>query len=66
MMLTGVIPRVLRTTARVVRAIVGAPDYETYLWHMHSRHPDIQPLSAFDFARERLERRYNSAGSRCC
>lgn len=66
MMLLGAIPGALRAAASVVRAIVGAPDYEAYLWHMNLRHPDLQPLNAFDFARERMERRYGSAGSRCC
>jgi uncharacterized short protein YbdD (DUF466 family) len=52
--------------ARVCRAILGAPDYERYLAHMRERHPQQTPLSREEFARQRLEERYNKPGTRCC
>jgi len=52
--------------ARVVRAIVGAPDYERYLAHMRRRHPAQRPLTRQAFARARMDDRYNRPGSRCC
>ena len=55
-----------RRTARVVRHIIGAPDYERYLVHVARRHPDSIPLSRDAFARDALARRYDRPGSRCC
>ena len=39
---------------QVVRRIVGAPDYDTYLEHVRRKHPDLEPLSEKDFLRQRL------------
>ena len=50
----------------LLRRIIGAPDYERYLAHVSSRHPDATPLSREAFARDVLARRYERAGSRCC
>lgn len=52
--------------ARVLRAVLGAPDYERYLAHVSSRHPEREPLSRSDFVRERMESRYSKPGARCC
>ena len=56
----------LESVARVVRTILGVPDYERYLKHMCSHHPSEQPLSRDEFLRERQEDRYSRPGSRCC
>ena len=56
----------LRAAARVLRTIVGAPDYEAYLAHMRATHPACTPLGPDEFARQRLESRYSRPGSRCC
>ncbi len=50
----------------VVRRVVGAPDYATYLRHMRSRHPELLPVTEREFRDERLEARYSRPGSRCC
>jgi len=50
----------------LLRRIIGAPDYERYLTHVTSRHPDVTPLSREAFARDALARRYDQPGSRCC
>jgi uncharacterized short protein YbdD (DUF466 family) len=55
-----------RRAATVLRRIIGAPDYERYLAHVASRHPDAIPLSRDAFARDALARRYDRPGSRCC
>ena len=52
--------------ARVVRFIIGVPDYERYLAHLEAVHPGCTPLSREVFMKERLEARYNRPGSRCC
>ena len=52
--------------ARVVKFIIGVPDYERYVAHQREAHPGCAPLSRDAFMRERLEARYNRPGSRCC
>jgi len=59
-------PSALEKIARVFRQIIGAPDYERYLEHQHTCHPDQVPLSRDEFARERLADRYSRPGTRCC
>jgi uncharacterized short protein YbdD (DUF466 family) len=56
----------LREAASVLRRVVGAPDYERYLAHARSAHPDCAPLSREEFVRSRLEDRYSRPGARCC
>jgi uncharacterized short protein YbdD (DUF466 family) len=56
----------LEQVARVVRTIIGAPDYERYVEHLQRCHPDQQPLTREEFARDRLHARYSQAGNRCC
>ena len=56
----------LRAAARVVRTIVGVPDYDRYVAHVRRCHPGREPLAREAFLRERLEARYSRPGSRCC
>ena len=56
----------LRRAAEVVRRVIGVPDYERYVAHVHACHPGTAPMSRDDFARERLNSRYEKPGSRCC
>ncbi len=47
--------------------MVGIPDYETYVAHLRSTHPDREVMSYEDFFRERQAARYGSGrGLRCC
>lgn len=55
-----------RSVARIVRTIVGAPDYDRYVAHMRDHHPECEPVSLDDFMRQRLESRYSRPGARCC
>ena len=57
-----------RATAwiRALRTIIGVPDYEQYLLHMRRQHPECAALTPAEFAKKRLESRYNKPGSRCC
>jgi uncharacterized short protein YbdD (DUF466 family) len=64
--LVGAIAARLRAAARVIRRVVGAPDYEGYLQHMARCHPDLEPLSREEFEEERLRARYSQPGHRCC
>ena len=58
--------QLLRDVVRVVRQVVGAPDYERYAAHMRARHPGQPLLTREAFARDRLTARYDRPGSRCC
>ena len=56
----------LRAIAKTVRTIIGAPDYDRYVEHVRTCHPDRTPLTRDEFARDRLEARYSRPGNRCC
>lgn len=46
--------------------MVGVPDYDRYLAHMRSKHPDLAPLSREAFLRDRMAARYGGrAGGKC-
>ena len=64
--MAAMIRRRLGALAKVVRFIIGVPDYERYVAHLGSAHPGCAPISREAFMRERLEARYNRPGSRCC
>ena len=52
--------------ASALRTIAGAPNYERYLRHLDTHRPRTTPLTRDEFTRDRLARRYDSPGSRCC
>ena len=57
-----------RYLGQSLRLMVGLPDYQTYVAHMESTHPDREPMTYEEFFRERQEARYGGAGKRggCC
>ena len=63
---TGAVMNWLRRAARVVRTVVGAPDYDQYVAHMRDHHPECEPASRDEFMHQRLESRYSRPGARCC
>ena len=56
----------VKRVAKVVRTIIGAPDYERYVEHVHTCHPGQPVMSREEFAQSRLDARYNQPGNRCC
>ena len=52
--------------AAILRRVIGVPDYERYVTHMRATHPGCVIMTAEEFARESMERRYSTPGSRCC
>jgi len=56
----------LAHAARVLRAIIGVPDYERYVEHCRLHHADALPMTRDEFARDVLERKYSRPGTRCC
>lgn len=57
--------RLVRAT-NVLRRIIGAPDYSTYLAHRRRYYPTCPVLTEKEFYQQRLEDRYARPGSRCC
>lgn len=51
---------------RTLRAVCGLPDYEAYVEHLHSHHPERTPPTRAEFQREREAARYSRGRSRCC
>ena len=51
---------------QAARLMVGLPDYDTYVAHMRSQHPEREPMSYEAFFRERQEARYGGAAGKCC
>lgn len=49
-----------------LETMAGAPDYERYVRHVWAHHPGVEPMSHDEFARDRLARRYDRPGARCC
>jgi uncharacterized short protein YbdD (DUF466 family) len=51
---------------RVVRQVVGAPDYERYLEHHARCHPGAAPLDRRGFYADFVSRRFGPGPTRCC
>jgi uncharacterized short protein YbdD (DUF466 family) len=64
--MTASLAQGLRDAARVLRRVLGAPDYEGYLAHVRAVHPNCTPMTRDEFVRARLEERYSRPGARCC
>ncbi len=58
--------RWLRSSLRVVREVVGAPDYERYLEHHARCHPGSAPLDRRGYYAEFVTRRFGPGPTRCC
>ena len=65
---TGLRARLARLAriGAIVRRVIGAPDYESYLAHAREHQRGEAVLSRDAFARDALARRYDRPGSRCC
>jgi len=62
----GALRGAIATLRRLAGALAGVPDYEAYLAHCRSCHPDRVPLDRVAFVREREAARYARGRSRCC
>nr|WP_154666148.1 CstA-like transporter-associated (seleno)protein [Thauera linaloolentis] len=59
---------VAKKVVQTCRLVIGIHDYEYYLDHMRSRHPEATPFTREEFYRYCLEARFPSAeraGTRC-
>lgn len=61
--------RVSKSFGHAAKMLVGMPDYDNYVAHMQSKHPE-QPVMTYEaFFRERQEARYGGGKGRpvrCC
>jgi uncharacterized short protein YbdD (DUF466 family) len=55
-----------RNICSACRQVFGMPDYERYLMHAATRHPDAPVLPRSDYFVQALERKYGKGGTRCC
>ena len=53
---------------QTARLMIGLPDYDNYLTHMQTNHPDQVVMTYEEFFRERQEARYGSGNriAKCC
>lgn len=59
--------RLWQRLQQTARLMVGLPDYEAYVAHMRTHHPDAPVLDRAAFVREMQQRRYCGRGThRCC
>jgi uncharacterized short protein YbdD (DUF466 family) len=49
-----------------LRTIIGVPDYERYIEHCRTHHPDSVPMTRDEFVIDRLNSKYSKPGTRCC
>ena len=55
-----------KLAVRFGRRLIGVPDYDTYVAHLRSHHPERRVPDYAEFFRERQEARYRGGGGRCC
>ena len=65
-MSAGRIMRAWRALVAAARRIAGVPDYDAYVAHLKSRHPERTIPPRATFVAEQLEARYRAGGGRCC
>jgi uncharacterized short protein YbdD (DUF466 family) len=56
-------------TTRTARLMIGVPDYDTYVTHRRTKHPDEPVMTYVEFFRERQQARYAVSKGRfraCC
>jgi len=56
----------LRAFVRIVRRVMGMPDYQAHLEHLRRCHPDRPLPSEREFFDEFVRTRYGDGPTRCC
>lgn len=65
-MSTHRVARIWQALVAGARRVAGIPDYEAYVAHLSTHHPDRAIPSEADFFAARLQARYRAGGGRCC
>ena len=50
----------------IARRVFGVPDYDAYVAHLRTRHPERAVPSKAAFFAERQRAKYQGTGGRCC
>ena len=58
--------RFWRRLVQTARLCCGIPDYDVYVHHLRTHHPERPVPSYKEFFRERQIARYKGTGGRCC
>ena len=67
--MSGRFMNIARCVCDGARLMVGVPNYQAYVDHMRSRHPDSAPMDLVAFQRDRQAARFGGGGRggfRCC
>jgi uncharacterized short protein YbdD (DUF466 family) len=51
---------------QTARLSCGVPDYDVYVAHLRTHHPERKIPTYAEFFRERQDARYKGMGGRCC
>lgn len=65
----GSLGKASKYLGQAAKMLVGMPDYDNYVNHMKTNHPDKAVMTYEEFFRERQEARYGGKGKggfRCC
>jgi uncharacterized short protein YbdD (DUF466 family) len=54
------------TARRTARLMLGVPDYDAYITHLRTAHPDRKPPTQAEFFAARQNARFAAGGLRCC
>ena len=55
-----------RKAVQTARLAIGVPDYDAYLAHMRSHHPQARVMNYTEFFNERQQKRYGNGRTGCC
>ena len=55
-----------KRAVQIGRASISVPDYDTYVAHIRTRHPERTPMTYEAFFVDRQNARYKGSGGRCC
>lgn len=55
-----------RQLVRIVRRILGMPDYQAYVAHLRTTHPECPVPSERQYFEEFVRARYSGGPTRCC
>jgi uncharacterized short protein YbdD (DUF466 family) len=58
--------KVWHRLVQTARLSCGVPDYDVYVAHLRSHHPERKIPTYAEFFRERQAARYKGTGGRCC
>ena len=55
-----------RKAVQTARLAIGVPDYDIYVAHMRTHHPERSVMSYAEFFDERQRKRYGNGRTGCC